>query len=60
MPPPAIQQFRAALDQAEQQLNAEAMQSWFGARANPDAWKSYRKGVEAMKLRAWVILTGGK
>jgi plasmid stabilization system protein ParE len=48
-----------ALDQALADLDREAMASWFAARANPEAWKSYRKGAEAMKLRAAALLTGG-
>jgi len=49
-----------ALELAFQQLNAEAMASWFAARANPEAWKAYRRGAEALKLRASAILTRGE
>jgi hypothetical protein len=50
----------AVLAKAEQQLNDDALKGWFQARANPDAFKSYRKGVEAMRLRAVALLTGGQ
>jgi len=36
------------------------MASWFQARANPDAWKAYRKGMEALTNRFQALLTGGK
>jgi hypothetical protein len=45
------------LKEAERQLNQEALDSWFGARANPEAWQSHRKGVEAMRLRCQALLT---
>lgn len=47
------------LEVAEGQLNESAMKSWFQARANPDAFKSYRKGMEALRLRYIALLTGG-
>jgi hypothetical protein len=45
------------LVEAERQLNSELLNSWFGARTNPEAWQSHRKGVEAMRLRAQALLT---
>jgi hypothetical protein len=57
MQPPEILEL---LEQAERQLNEDAMKSWFQARANPDAWKAYRRGMEALRMRFKALLTGGQ
>jgi hypothetical protein len=55
-----LQEVLAVLVKAEQQLNEDAMKGWFQARANPEGFKAYRRGVEAMRLRAVALLTGGQ
>lgn len=48
----------AALDEAERQLNQGLFNSWHTCRADPEAFRARRKGVEEMKLRAIALLTG--
>lgn len=45
------------LAEAERQLNAELQSGWYAARANPDAFKARRLGVEEYRLRVTALLT---
>lgn len=60
LPEPHLTAALGALQQGFDELNREAMASWFQARANPDAWKAYRRGAEALQLRVSAILTRGE
>lgn len=45
------------LAEAERQLNQELQAGWYAARANPDAFKARRLGVEEYRLRVTALLT---
>ena len=47
----------AVLAKAVEQLDDELRGSWYTARANPDAFKAHRKGVEDLRLRFTALLT---
>ncbi len=48
-----------AKSQAFDVTDAQLRKSWFRIRTDPAGYQAERRGVEAMKLRAIAILTGG-
>ena len=59
-PGPVREMVLAALEQAERELNQTLFASWHRVRTNPESIQAERRGVEAMKLRAIALLTGGQ
>ena len=57
LPEPARSLVLAVLEAAVEQLDQDLRKSWFSSRANPEAFKAHRKGVEDLRLRFTALLT---